>query len=72
MKDQNVIQAMNKYLLKHTVGWVQSQSTTEMRDRRNVPDWDKLSTYDQDDLHQLAFVVGETFAERELQNHFLH
>jgi hypothetical protein len=31
-----------------------------MRDRRNVPDWDKLSTYDQDDLHQLAFVVGET------------
>jgi hypothetical protein len=43
-----------------------------MRDRRNMPDWDKLSTYGQDDLLRSVVVLGETFAELELQNHFLH
>jgi hypothetical protein len=72
VKEQNEIQAMNKDLLKHTVGLVQSQSTTEMKDRRNVLDLDMLSMYGQDDLFQSVFVVGETFAELALQNHFLH
>ena len=57
MKDLNGLQAMRKYLLKHTVGWVQIQSTTEMKDRTHVLDWDKLSTYGQDDLPQLASVA---------------
>jgi short chain dehydrogenase len=45
---------------------------TEMRDRRNVPDWDKLSTYDQGDLLQSVFVAREMFVELESQNHFPH
>jgi hypothetical protein len=55
VKDQNVIQAMHKDLLKHTVVWVRLQSTTEMKDRMHVLDWDMLSMYGQDALHQLAF-----------------
>jgi hypothetical protein len=43
-----------------------------MKDRRNVLDLDMLSMYGQDDLFQSVFVVGETFAELALQNHFLH
>ncbi|MGB6673392.1 MAG: hypothetical protein WBE34_13245 [Candidatus Nitrosopolaris sp.] len=57
MKDQNGLQAMRRYLLKHTVQMVQIQWTTEMKDRIHVLDLDMLSMYGQDDLHQLAFVV---------------
>jgi hypothetical protein len=47
-------------------------SSTRMKDRIDVRDLDKLSMYDQDDLLQLIFVAGETIAELESQNHFLH
>jgi hypothetical protein len=63
VKDQNEVQAMRKDLPTHTVQLVQFQSTTEMKDRTNVPDWDKLSTYGQDDLLQSVFVVRETLVE---------
>jgi hypothetical protein len=72
VKDQNEPQAMHTNLLKHTVVLVQFQSTTEMKDRRNVPDWDKLSTYDQDDLLQSVFVAREMLVELESENRFLH
>ena len=72
MKDLNGLQAMRRYLLKHTVQLVQFQSTTGMKDRIHSPDWDKLSTYGQDDLLQLAFVARETLVELESENHFLH
>ena len=72
MKDLNELQAMRKDLLKHTVLSVQFQSTTEMRDRIDVLDLDKLSKYGQDDLHQLVFVARETLVELESENHFLH
>ena len=49
MKDRNGPQAMNKGLLKHTVGWVQMKSTTGTKDRTNGRDPDMLSMYDQDD-----------------------
>jgi hypothetical protein len=42
---------------------VQFHSTTEMKERIDVLDWDKLSTYGQGDLPQLAFVVREMLAE---------
>ncbi len=71
MKDQNELQAMSRYLLKHTLQMVQFQSTTEMRDRIDVLDLDMLSTYDQDDLLQLAFVARETLVELESENHFI-
>ena len=71
MKDQNELQAIRKYLLKHTVQLVQFKWTTEMKDRIDVLDWDKLSMYDQDDLLQLASVARETLVELEPQNHFL-
>ena len=61
---------MHTDLLKHTVILVQFQSTTEMKDRMHVPDWDKLSTYGQDDLLQSVFAAGETLAELEFGNHF--
>ena len=54
---------MRKDLPTHTVQLVQFQSTTEMKDRTNVPDWDKVSTYGQDDLLQSVFVVRETLVE---------
>jgi hypothetical protein len=41
-----------------------------MKDRTNILDWDKLSTYGQDDLLQLAFVARETLVELESENHF--
>jgi len=63
VKDQNEVQAMRKDLPTHTVQLVQFQSTTEMKDRTNVPDWDKLSTYGQDDLLQSVFVVRQTLVE---------
>ena len=65
MKDQNELQAMCRYLLKHTVVLVQFQSTTEMRDRIHVLDLNMLSTYGQDDLLQSVFVVRETLVELE-------
>ena len=43
---------MNKGQLIHIVGRVQFRSTTETKDRTHVLDWDKLSTYGQDDLLQ--------------------
>jgi hypothetical protein len=43
-----------------------------MKDRIHVLDLDMLSVYGQDDLLQLAFVVGEALAELESQNRFLH
>ena len=63
---------MSRYLLKHTVGWVQIQSTTEMKDRTHVLDWDKLSMCDQDDLLQSIFVAKEMPVELESENRFLH
>ena len=54
MIDLNEIQAMSRYLLKHTAVLVRFESPTEMKDGIDVLDWDKLSRYDQDDLHQLA------------------
>ncbi len=57
---------MRKDLPTHTIQVVQFQSTTMMKDRTNVPDWDKwdkLSTYGQDDLLQSVFVVRETLVE---------
>ena len=63
---------MHKDLLKHTVLLVHFQSTTEMKDRTHVLDWDKLSKYDQDDLLQSAFAVRETLVELESENPFLH
>jgi hypothetical protein len=72
VKDLNELQAMRKYLLKHTVRWVQIQSTTEMKDRTHVLDWDKLSTYGQADLPQSVFVAREMPVELESENRFLH
>jgi hypothetical protein len=43
-----------------------------MKDRMHDQGLDMLSMYGQDDLFQSVFVVGETFAELALQNHFLH
>ena len=63
---------MSKYLLKHTVVLVQFHSPTEMKDKIDVLDLDMLSTYDQDDLLQSAFVARETLVELESKNHFLH
>ena len=63
---------MHKGLLKHMVQSVQFQSTNEMKDRTHDQDLDMLSTYDQDGLHQLAFVARETLVELESENHFLH
>jgi hypothetical protein len=63
VKDQNEVQAMRKDLPTHTVQLVQFQSTTEMKDRTNVLDWDKLSMYDQDDLLQQVFVAREMLVE---------
>jgi len=40
--------------------------------RIDVLDLGMLSAYGQDDLLQLVFVVGETLAELESQNHFIH
>jgi hypothetical protein len=50
---------------------VQFQSTTEMKDRMHVPDWDKLSMYGQDHLRQSVFVARETLVELGSENHFL-
>jgi uncharacterized protein YaaN involved in tellurite resistance len=72
VKDQNELQAMCKGLLKHMVQLVRLPSTTEMMDRIDVLNWDMLSTYGQDGLHQLAFVAREMLVELELENHFLH
>ena len=72
MKDQNGLQAMNKDLLKHKVQLVLFQSPTEMKDRKNVLDWDMLSMYDQDDSLQSVFVARETLVELDSENHFLH
>jgi hypothetical protein len=72
VKDQNEPQAMRRYQLKRTVQMVQIRSTTEMKDRIHVRDWDKLSMYGQDDLPQSAFVVKETLVELESENRFLH
>jgi hypothetical protein len=65
---QNELQAMSRYLLKHTVVLDHFEYSAEMKDRIDVLDWDKLSMYD---LLQLAFVARETFVELESVNHFL-
>ena len=70
MKAQNEIRAMNKDLLKHTVGWVQLKSTTETKGRTNVLDLDKLSTYGQDDLPLSVSAVKEMLAVLGSLNHF--
>ena len=56
MKDLNELQAMNKYLPRHIVVLDPCQSSIQMKDRKYAQDLDKLSTYDQDDLHLLVFV----------------
>jgi hypothetical protein len=72
VKDQNELQAMNKGLLRHFVVLVTRKSTTEMKDRTHVLDWDKLSMYDQDDLLKSVFVAREMPVELESENRFLH
>ena len=72
VKDQNELQAMHTDLLKHKVQLVHFQLTTEMKDRIDVLDWDKLSRYGQDDLPQLAFVARGMLVELELENHSHH
>jgi hypothetical protein len=49
----------------HTVRLVPFEFPTEMKDRIDVLDWDKLSMYD-----QLAFVARETLVELGSENHF--
>ena len=70
-KDLNELQAMHIGLLIHKVQRVQLQQTTVMKDRIDVLDWDMLSTYDQDVLHLLAFVVREMLVAPAFGNHFL-
>jgi hypothetical protein len=41
-----------------------------MKDRTHVLDWDKLSTYGQDDLLQSVFVAREMPVELESENRF--
>jgi hypothetical protein len=53
VKDQNELQAMSKDLLKHMLVRVQMKTTTEMRDKIHVQDWDMLSMYDQDNIGDL-------------------
>ena len=72
VKDQNELQAMHTDLLKHKVQLVHFQLTTEMKDRIDVLDWDKLSMYGQDVLLRLTSVVRETLVELALENHFVH
>ena len=40
-----------------------------MKDRIHVLDWDMLSMYDQEDLHQPVIVARETLVELESENH---
>ena len=61
---------MSRCLLKHTVLLVHFESPTEMKDRIDVLDWDKLSMYDRDDSLQIAFVARERLVELESKNHF--
>ena len=71
MKDQNVLQAMSRYLLKHTALFLlQPLCSTEMKDKIHVLDWDKLPMCDQDDLLQSAFVAREMLLELESENRF--
>ena len=62
---------MSRYLLKHTLVWVQLLLSTKMRDRGDVLNWDKLSKCDLDDLVQSVFVARETLVELGSENHFL-
>jgi hypothetical protein len=62
VKDLNGLQAMRRYLLKHTVVLVHFEYPTEMKDRIDVLDWDKLSMYGQDDLLESTFAVKEIAA----------
>ncbi len=62
---------MRRYLLKHTVQMVLGPSTTEMKDRIDVLDLDKLSKYGQDDLSLLVFAVEEMLPVMEFDYHFL-
>ena len=63
---------MHKDQLRHKVKLVLVWSTTEMKDRTHVLDWDKLSMCDQDDLLQSIFVAKEMPVELESENRFLH
>ena len=72
MIDQNEPQAMNKGLLKHKVQMVHFQWTIETKGRNSAPDWDMLSTYNQDDLLRSIFVAREMLVELALENRFLH
>jgi hypothetical protein len=59
VKDQNDLQAMRKGLLKHFVVLAHIQWTTEMKDRIDVLDWDKLSMYDLDVFYLSMLAVEE-------------
>jgi hypothetical protein len=72
LKDQNELQAMSRYLLKHTVVLVHFLLSTEMKDRNGVLDRDKLLMYDQDDSVQLVFAAGEMIVELDSLNHFVY
>ena len=63
---------MRKDLLTHTVVLVHFLLSTEMKDRNDVLDLDMLLKYDQDDLIQLTFAVGEMLVELDSLNHLVH
>jgi hypothetical protein len=66
VKDLNELQAMNRYLLKHTALFLLLPlCSTEMKDRTHDQELDMLSTYDQDDLNQSVFVAREMPVELE-------
>jgi hypothetical protein len=71
VKDLNDLQAIHKDLPKHIAVLAQILLTTEMKDRGDVLDWDKLSTSGQDDLFQLVFVAEGTLVELESENRFV-
>jgi hypothetical protein len=72
LKDQNVLQAMSRYLLKHTWVLVHFLLSTEMKNRNGVLERDKLLMYDQDDSVKLVFVAGEMIVELDSLNHFVY
>ena len=72
MKDQNVLQAKRKDLLKHDALFVQSPCLIQMKDKKYFQDFDSLSVYGQDDPHRLAVIAKEMLVKLEYQNPFLH
>ena len=66
---QNEIQAMNKYLQRHTVVLGLHRLSIEMKDGIYDQDSDRLLICDQDALNLLVFAVKETLALLEFVFH---